>query len=219
MLQIFNKFLIVTIAIVLGACTNPFTTRENQVEKPETILPGQGSTYDPAVTPELVFVNLSKSIQEKNLTEYMKCFIPLTQEGETHTFRFIPEQHFLNEFARQPWTLNDEQNYFSQLVQSPISGYPKMELILADGNEIPLNPITPTAINDSLETGSIKYSLKINFSPDSSKTYSGLVQFRLFKSKTPPEVWYLYFWQDYALNKNYDGTWTALKLYYRKKAL
>ncbi|WP_456407622.1 hypothetical protein [Caldithrix abyssi] len=219
MLQIINKYLILLIGGILLTCTNPFTTREGQVEAPENFSPGQNGTYDPAVNPELVFVNLKKALQDKNIAEYMKCFIPQTLEGQPHSFLFIPEQHFVNEFARQPWTLNDEQNYFTQLVQSQLSGYPKLDLILAEGNEIPLNPITPTSVNDSLESGSVKYNLRISFSPDSSKTYSGLLQFRLFKSRTPPEVWYIYFWQDNALNQNYDGTWTALKLYYRKKAL
>ena len=218
MLQIFNKILIGLMSAVLLACTNPFTTRQDQVEKPGTSLPGQNGVYDPAVTPELVFVNLKKSLQDKNVAEYMKCFVPRTLLGQPHGFLFIPEQHFANEFARQPWTLNDEENYFIQLVQSQKSGYPKIDLSLGDGGEIALNPITPTSVNDSLETGSIKYNLKIAYSLDSSKTYSGLLQFRLFRSTTPPEVWYIYYWQDNAINKNYDGTWTNLKLYYRKKA-
>ncbi len=219
MLQILNKFLKIAFLLFLFTCTNPFTTREGQVEKPGSNVPGPAGTYDPAVTPELVFVNLKKSLQEKNVAEYMRCFIPPNLEGQPHQFRFIPEQHFSNEFSRQPWTLTDEQNYFIQISQSQKGNYPKMDLILANGQEIPLTPITPTSVDDSLETGSLKYSLKIAFSQDSSKTYQGLLQFHLFKSKTPPEVWYIYYWQDNAIDKNYDATWTNLKLYYRKKAI
>ncbi len=219
MLQIVINVLPVTVFFLIIGCTNPFTTREGQVEKPEINQPGGKSIYDPAVNPDIVFTNLQKAIQEKNIEEYMRCLIPETQNGNVHTFVFLPEQHFSNEFAKQPWTLNDEQNYFIQLSRSQKGDYPKLDLTLADGGSIPLNPITPTSVNDSLETGSVKYQLSVLYSRDSVKVYSGILQFKLYRSNIPPEIWYIYFWRDNALNKKYDNSWTALKLYYRKKAL
>ncbi len=219
MLQRVTKTIVPGLILSLLACTNPFTTREGQVETPENISPGGSSTYDPAVNPEVVFVNLKKAIAEKNVDEYMRCFVQATQPVPPHRFQFIPEQHFINEFEKQPWTLSDEQNYFIQLSRSQKGIYPKMQLQLAAGGEISLNPITPTSVNDSLETNSVPYTLTITYSSDSTAVYSGNLQFRLFRSKTPPEIWYIYYWLDNAVNKNYDQTWTALKLYYRKKAL
>ncbi len=219
MIQKVRIIIFCTVAFWAVSCTNPFTTRENQVEKPVVGTPGGSTVYDPAVNPDIVFTNLGKAIKEKNIDEYMKCFIPETQNGTTHSFDFVPEQHFINEFARQPWTLGDERNYFIQLSQSQKNTYPKMELSLNEGRAITLNPITATSINDSLETNSVKYQLTIIYSVDSVKVYSGVLQFRLFKSAVPPEIWYIYYWQDNAINNRYDQTWTALKLLYRKKAL
>ncbi len=214
------RFIIFSILIgFTAACTNPFTTREGQVEKPVTGGSEGNTVYDPAVNADIVFANFKKAIQEKNIDEYMKCFIPEEQNGEVHAFDFVPEQHFINEFSKQPWTLNDERNYFIQLSQSQKNTYPRLNLSLNEGNAITLNPITPTSVNDSLETTSVKYQLTISYSADSVKVYSGVLQFRLFKSTTPPEIWYIYFWQDNAINNQYDKTWTALKLFYRKKAL
>ncbi len=204
---------------VTFSCTNPFTTREGEVEKPIVGTPGGSTVYDPAVNPDIIFTNLTKAVHEKNIDEYLKCFIPQSLDGTPHSFRFIPEQHFINEFARQPWTLNDERNYFIQLSQSQKNTYPKLDLSLNGGRAITLNPITPTSINDSLETSSITYQLTVMYSVDSIKVYSGVLQFRLFKSSVPPEIWYIYYWQDNAINNRYDQCWTALKLLYRKKAL
>lgn len=219
MIQIVRFILLSALIFLSVACTNPFTTRENQVEKPEVGTPGGSTVYDPAVNADIVFTNLKKAIREKNIDEYMKCFIPETQNGEVHAFEFVPEQHFINEFSKQPWTLNDERNYFIQLSQSQKNTYPKLDLSLNEGGTITLNPITPTSINDSLETASVKYQLTIMYSADSVKVYSGVLQFRLFKSTTPPEIWYIYYWQDNAINSRYDQCWTALKLLYRKRAL
>ncbi len=219
MIQIVRFIILCIFVLWLSACTNPFTTRENQVEKPVQGTPGNGTVYDPAVNADIVFVNLKKAIREKNIDEYMKCFVPEAQSGQTHLFEFVPEQHFINEFNKQPWTLNDERNYFIQLSQSQKNTYPKLDLSLNAGQPITLNPITPTSVNDSLETGSVKYQLTILYSADSVKIYSGVLQFRLFKSVTPPEIWYIYYWQDNAINKEYNKSWTALKLFYRKKAL
>lgn len=218
MLQLVRIIFLSILSFFLIACTNPFTTRQKAVEPPDVGSPGGKTVYDPAVNPDLVFVNLKKSIEEKNSDEYMKCFIPQTQNGQIHQFAFVPEQHFINEFARQPWTLNDEQNYFIQLIRSQKNDYPKIDLSLNEDNPITLNPITPTSINDSLETSSVKYQLTIFYSRDSVKIYTGIVQFKLYKSNIPPEIWYIYYWEDNAINNQYDKSWTALKLYYRKQA-
>ncbi len=211
------RIILAIVAILwLYACTNPFTTRQDKVETPDVGTPGGKPVYDPAVNPDLVFVNLKKAIEAKDVDEYMKCFVPLTQNGQPHSFEFVPEQHFTNEFEKQKWTLNDEQNYFIQLTRSQKNDYPKLDFSLNDGGPITLNPITPTSINDSLETASVKYQLTVLYSVDSVKIYSGVLQFRLFKSNIPPEIWYIYYWEDNAINNEYEKTWTALKLFYRK---
>ncbi len=210
-----KRFLIHLVAgfWLLAACTNPFTTRSDEVEPPDTQANGSYS-YDPAINPDLVFVNFRKSINQKKIEEYMRCLIP-DQNQAQHKFTFDADPYFKDEFSTRPWTLDDERNYFTQLILTDKNDYPYLSFEFADSN-LSLRPITPTSVNDSLETNSVSYRLIITYSPDSVVMYQGQSRFKIFKLTTPPETWHIYYWQDVAVDKNYDRCWTFLKLYFRK---
>jgi len=207
------RFLISAILVFLStACTNPFTTRSAQVEPPE--VPGSGYSYDPALNYEIVFTNLKKALNQKNIEEYMRCLIPLQQQS-LHGFFFDAEPHFKNEFDTRPWLLSDEREYLTQLVNSGKNDFPVIVFSMADSS-LSFRPITPASVNDSVETNTVEYQMLIKFNADSVQLFRGLCRFKLFRLPAPPETWHIYYWQDLSIDNKFNETWTYLKLFFRK---
>lgn len=202
--------------LVILACTNPFSTRSDQVETPDVPANQGSSSFDPAIDPEVVFVNLKKALSQKNVDEYMRCFIGTDPEAP-HRFHFEPEIYYRSEFDNLNWTLLEERDYFTKITKSKNSQYPKLTLTFVS-DTLSLRPITPTSINDSLETNSLIYNLETVFSADSVAVYKGNTRFKLYRSQKPPETWHIYYWQDNALNRAYEKSWTYLKLQMNKSA-
>ena len=200
--------LLIAIAFLLSTfCTNPFSTRD-----PEE--PDESSTstvFNPAIDPEIVLINFSRAMEQKNIEEYMKCFINPDMDAP-HTFVYEPEQYFKNDIV-DTWTLDPEPNYFNQLTKSTQKDYPFINLSFKDS--LSLTPIITTSIDDSVESNSIEYELEV-ITSDSSSTYRGITRFKLFHSTSPPEHWHIYYWQDNAIDENYKSSWTYLKLYINK---
>jgi hypothetical protein len=203
------------ISALMIYCTNPFSTRQDQVEKPDFRNDGSNVSYDTAVDPEMVFTNFGKALVYKNVDEYMKCFVN-TANDPPYPYYFEPERYYKNEFNNQPWLLTDEREYFTQLTKSQKNDYPQLELSILDSS-LAFLPLNPLSINDSVETGNLHYHLTINFDADSTAIYEGAARFKLYHSESAPETWHIYYWQDYALNNRYNVTWTNLKLSIRKK--
>ncbi|HGY55297.1 MAG TPA: hypothetical protein ENK44_06340 [Caldithrix abyssi] len=184
-------------------CTNPFSVRD--VEEP-----GFGSDwvrYAPATSPDSVMYNFRLAIANKNVEEYMRTFVdPL--KADAHQYRFVPDPYYTNDFPTA-WTLDDERNFFSQLVQSDKQDYPKLRLDFL--TPLVLTGITPISVDDSVESNNLEYTLQVDYG-DSSEVYTGIARFKLYHSKSaPPETWHIYYWQDNAVEQNHDKTWTYLK--------
>lgn len=201
-----------TFFLLAVACTNPFTTRADQVETP--VVQGNDYSYDPALNYEIVFTNLKKALNQKNIEEYMRCLIP-EQPQDVHSFFFDAEAHFKNEFDTRPWLLSDEREYLTQLINSGKNNFPMIAFSMAD-SALSFRPITPTSVNDSVETNTVKYQLLITFDVDSVQLFQGLCRFKLFRLPTPPETWHIYYWQDLSIDNKYNQSWTFLKLFFRK---
>lgn len=209
----FNKFIQIMIlcSLFMAACTNPFTTRTDQVEKP---VPQNGNvSYEPGLTSESVITNFKKAINNKNTEEYLLCLAP-AGTGSGHNFRFEEESYFDAEFAAISWDLKEERSYFSNLIISPSTTYPKLNFSFINGDPV-LTAINPSAPDDSVESANINYQLLVSHSMDSTAIYQGLMHIKLYKSRLS-DRWYLYYWQDHALNNEYKKCWSYLKLYYQK---
>jgi len=195
------SFLISTLILIY--CTNPFSVRN--VEEP-----GFGSDwvrYAPATSPDSVLYNFRLAIANKNVEEYMRTFVdPL--KADAHFFRFVPVPYYINDFP-SAWTLDDERNFFTQLVQSDKKDYPKLRLDFL--TPVVLTAISPVSVDDSVESNSVRYALQVDFG-DSLAVYEGIARFKLYHSKSaPPETWHIYYWQDNAIEQYYNKTWTYLK--------
>jgi len=196
---------ILLIFFFLASCTNPFSVRDPEKPDPKSTT----VIYDPAFGPDTVLVNFEKAIENKNLIEYMNVFVSANL-NEPHSFIFEPEPYFQNDFI-EPWTREDEQTYFDQLTKTKSGDFPKLSLIFK--NKPLFTPIIAGSDEDSLQTNSIEYSLQADFG-DSSFTYSGVNEFKLFKSQND-QLWYIYYWRDNAINQSYNTSWTYLKTLYK----
>lgn len=188
--------------ILLVYCTNPFSTREPEQPIVSNV------KYDPAISSDIVLINFKQAIENKDIEEYMRTVIDPVKDP-IHSFRFIPEPHFQNDFANA-WTVDDERDYFTQLTRSENNDYPKLAFSFLDS--VILTPITPISIDDSVESNNLNYEFRVDYG-DSTEVYKGIARFKLFHSKLPPEHWYIYFWRDNAIEREFNATWTFLKRY------
>jgi hypothetical protein len=194
--------------LLLAGCTNPFTTRADQVEPPIT----NGVVYNTPNQPEIVFENFTKSIQNKNIQEYMRC---LSEKEEQ--YHFEPAQYYREEFRNINWQLDDERSYFTELTKSSKSDFPRLNFAFTDTTTPRLRPIYPQAADDSVESDYVSYRFRIAFSADSSQTYEGDAHFKLYHNHDS-DRWFIYYWQDRAKNSVFERTVSALKLTFYKSA-
>jgi len=196
------------ILFYLTACTNPFTTRADKVEKPD--LGSSNVEYDhPALNPEEVLSNFEKAVDNKNAVEYMRCFSP-DEASDPFKYHFEAEPYFNNELIGIPWTRANENDYFLNLKRlNSINFY------FNNAGTPALTLITPGGQYDSRQTNVVPYTLEVSESLDSLTVFKGLIHLRLYES--PDGNWYIYYWSDNAQYTDYDLTWTALKLKYRKQ--
>lgn len=196
------------ICTVFVSCTDLFSTRNDEVEKPDAS--SVSGVFEEATSPENVLNNLSRAIEQRNVSKYMDNFSNPTDNPEKQ-LRFIGDLNLIDQFTGI-WLYEDEQNYFNNIVHNSSGINSSFRFSYGDS----LTPVT-SAINiiapdDSVETDFFKYQFTIR-TQDTTKVYTGLSKFKLFKSKsTAQEVWYIYYWADRAINDQLDKSWTFLKL-------
>ncbi len=191
----------------LWACTNPFTTREGQVEKPD--VGSETGIYEEPTRAENILVNLSRSIEQKNVQRYMDNFSDPVR-GAEKSFTFIGDAAFQDQLIGS-WTLTDEETWFRNLI-FPVQGRsPVIRFSYVDS--LPrLQPITATSFEDSVETDLFRYRFTLEYA-DSTQVVEGLARMRLFRSlNTAREPWLIYYWEDRALDGGTASSWTALKI-------
>ena len=183
-------FLSIAICAVMGFSSlhcNLFETRE--AENPSA----PSLHFDPPTVPEKVISNLLYAIEEKNVANYMNCFIdPLTT---TRTFRFTPST---DGASLGPWTLADERAYFENLKTSAGEhGFSKLTLTLRN------NPLP-------LDTVRYEYTYSLTFmhsKPGVPTTVIGHMELTLGTENNG--WWAIYAWADY---KDSADTWSRLKV-------
>ena len=188
-------------AIIFNSCTNPFSTRENKVEKPEN----SGSViFEEPTTPDNVKINLRRAIENRNLTEYIETLSdPVENPGKS--FRFLGETNFIDQL--RGWSYQDESIYFKNLIFPDQKQAPALNFAYVDS-------VTFTNINfstDSVESNFFTYQLTVKRTQDSTEVYRGQAQLKMFKNQTS-ELWYIYYWSDQAVGNNIFQTWTYLKI-------
>lgn len=186
---IFQIIFITTIFLV-SAC-ELFTTRDP--EDPAD----RKSNFQSAFIPEIVIENLKNSFADKNVQNYLACFVDTS--FSSRTFQFQPSSEALSQyqFLGSGWGLSDEQRYLNSVVASIPQDFP---LILSFSDE---------SFSRSGDTVvySASYSINLPFIQPETSVYQGNVQFNM--TNDARSVWVIYFWQDIKLPN--IPSWSELK--------
>lgn len=184
------KILLLGIVFSSTAC-ELFTTRDP--EDPAD----RKSNFQSAFIPELVIENLKNSFTDKNVQNYLACFVDTS--FSSRSFQFQPSSEALSQyqFLGLGWNLSDEQRYLNSVVASIPQDFP---LILSFNDE------TFSRSGDTV-VYSASYSINLPFIQPETSVYQGNVQFNM--TNDARSVWVIYFWQDIKLPN--IPSWSELK--------
>lgn len=153
------------------------------------------STYVPPTSPDLVISNLTYSIQEKNVDNYINCISP-------GAYSFIPDSksQLLYGTIFQNWSINAERNYMNNLIAQTNSSATS-DLFLDNANLTSLSP--DSAVYQANYTVVFQHNRT-----DIPKSAVGTIT--LFLKANESNLFYIVKWEDFRMNDT-DFTWSALK--------
>jgi hypothetical protein len=165
---------------LLGAC-NLFDTRD--AEEPDK---GK-SNFIPAVRAEDVITNLKNSFVDKNVQNYIACFVDTIFADKQFSFSASSEAITRWDIFLTGWGLVEEKRYFSSVVNKVPADFP-ISLTFSDENFSNLS-------GDSLiYTASYNINLPISGADPTPANYAGVLQFNMLRDAR--SEWVIYFWKD-----------------------
>lgn len=180
---------------MLFSCENPFATRAPEPPK------NTGSRFVPPFSAEIVLENLRNAINDRNVENYLRCFVDSTRAGER--FQFEPDAAVNNQYPEvfRQWGLAQERDYFSQLR----AALPSDSL-----RSLRLDSLQTIIFSDSAQFVRA-YELNVRHRQQSSGV-PGQVrgELRFWLNKNPFGEWSIYRWADFATGQS--PTWSALKV-------
>lgn len=197
-------FFIVFISFFSG-CTDLFSTRENQVEKPK----GNGiGIFEEATTPETVLINFGRAVENNNTVEYMKVFSN-PEEYPEQPYYFYGPAYFETQLDNPPWDYNEESIFATNLLTDNTISSITFDYV----DSLPDIRYTNTG-NDSLETAEtdfFKYKITISQKDFlNNRIFKGQSQIKLFHSRKGSELWYITEWIDEPIDTT--ASLSSLKL-------
>ncbi len=185
-----NKILIIGIIVTCGC--GLFDSRS--VEPPSE----PRSTFLQPTSPDIVITNLNFAIAEKNLDNYMRCFVD--ENFSTRIFRYFPDAVSLSSYpVFQNWSLTNERNYFSNLI-SFTNSTSSSNLFFSN---VTFNTGIDSAIVDS------DYILIFDHNKQNvAKIAKG--KLRLIMGIDSRSLWSIHSWYDF-INQGNDTTWSVIK--------
>lgn len=180
-------------------CTNPFSTRSPE----EPIINSNNQISNLQTDPDSLLSKLRRSFILKDITDYQECLSDSFQVGKN--FIFVPENREISRMTN--WSLQDEKNYFNQLINS--GELQNIDIIFYD--QTSWNNTPPTSV-DTMETY-FSYQMTFQFRTK-TEYYQGRSLIKILRS--PASLWYIFYWQDFRINPNDQfDTWSTLKANYR----
>lgn len=180
-----TTYFLITALLTFG-CTDLFSTRQDQVEKPKN----SANFYADANSPDVVVNNFTRSVKERNFSEYLKLFSnPDPTNLDTEPFEFIGAANFSEQIAGLKWGYDDEEKFATSfLTDNNISAI-----------QFEYDPSLVIIQTDELaETEFFGYTLTVTKSLNTIDEYSGQMQLKLYRSENEKQIWYIYEWTDEA---------------------
>ncbi|HQI42450.1 MAG: hypothetical protein B6D44_07715 [Ignavibacteriales bacterium UTCHB2] len=185
--------LIIFLSFVAVSC-NLFDTRN--AEEPDK---GK-SSFIPPVRAEDVIKNLKNSFIDKNVQNYIACFVDTLFANKKFSFSASSEAIALYQVFLQGWGLNEEKRYFNSVINKVPADFP-ITLTFSDENYSNLS-------GDSLiYTASYNLNLPISNADPTPANYAGILQFNMLRDMR--SEWVIYYWKD-TRGESLPG-WSELK--------
>lgn len=173
-------FFLTIILLPLSAC-DLFTTRN--AENPDQTR----SNFQPPVEPAIVIENLKSSLSDKNVQNYIACFVDTIFADQTYNFSASSEAISLYQIFVQGWGLNEERRYFSSVTNRVPVDFP-ISLSLSNENYSSLS-------GDSLVySATYSLNLPVSSSDPIPQNYAGNLQFNMLRDSR--SEWVIYYWKD-----------------------
>ncbi len=158
-----------------------FTTRVG--EEPNQIK----SNWKPPVEPADVIKNLENSLADKNVENYIDCFVDTIFADQFYNFSASSEAQSLYQIFIQGWGLNEERRYFSSIINKVPTDFP-ISLTLADQNYSSLSG------DSSIYSATYTINLPVQSGDPFPQNYEGSLEFKMLRDSR--SWWVIYFWKD-----------------------
>lgn len=187
-----NKSYLILVFIAVATLLNSCALRDDETP---TI---SRNTFVPPTSPDLVMVNLQFSIIEKDVNNYMSCFVD--SNYSTRSYSYVPDVISQIQYPIfQNWKLSNEKTYFTSLL-SLMNESATSNVFFS--NPV-LNTLSDTAVYDA------DYLLRADHQKTNvAKTLKGKI--RLILSADSRNLWSIHKWIDFQ-SMNSDTTWSVLK--------
>lgn len=156
------------------------------------------TTYVPPTSPDLVLINLQFSIIEKDLNNYMLCFVDSSYSSRRYTYTADVASQIQYPVFRF-WSLTNEKSYYQSLL-SLSNENSSSNLFFSNST---LNTFTDTAVFDA------DYLLRFDHQKTTvAKNLIGKI--RLILGSDARNLWSIHNWIDIKSGST-DTTWSVLK--------
>jgi hypothetical protein len=170
-------FLFIVFAVAYNGCDIISTRTAEPPNQPR-------STYQQAVTPEILISNLVNSFKDKDAQNYVNNFVD--SSFTDMRFHFSPSSGSVSQypFLSIDWKIRDEEQYFNNLITKIKEG----------------NPITLSLTNEQYSPQgdsliyTATYSLNVPNDQSEPQDYQGDLRFTMIRDSR--SVWVIYYWQD-----------------------
>ena len=156
------------------------------------------SNFKPPTSPDIVIQNVQTCITEKNVNNYMQCFVDSAYSSRRFSYTADVTSQIQYPIFRS-WQLNYERVYFSNLIA--LSNTNAISYLIF--SNMVMNPSSDSAVFDA------DYSLKFeHLKTTVSQNLSGKI--RLSISSDSRNLWGIHNWIDIKPLES-DTTWSVLK--------
>lgn len=170
-------FLYIILVAAFSGCDLLQTRDAQQPNQPR-------SNYQQAVAPEILIGNLVNSMQDKDVQNYISCFIDSSFTNVK--FHFSPSSGAISQypFLSIGWSVRDEEQYFNNLITKVTEG----SLITLSLTNEQYSPQGDSLIYTAT------YSINVPNNQSEPKDYQGDLRFTMVRDSR--SIWVIYFWQD-----------------------
>jgi hypothetical protein len=175
-----NKIILITLVLISFTACDLFNTRN--AEEPDQTR----SNWQPPVEPAIVIENLKNSLLDKNVQNYIACFVDTIFAHQNYYFSASSEATSRYDIL-QNWGLNEERRYFTSITNKVSADFP-ISLTLSNQNFSNLS-------GDSLIYSATYFlNLPLSSGDPFPQNYAGSLQFNMLRDSR--SEWVIYFWKD-----------------------